>query len=187
MLLAVLVMLMVWCADTVAYFAGRIIGGPKLAPRISPKKTWEGFAGGGVAALLGGLLLGWLVVLAPLAALVWFVAFRSGPPDFKALPPVSIAAFAVLGVATVIASFSIAVNWNRRILAAERKHAVGCVHRRHFSLDLNHALEALRVIFPRGQRAKSWAFAKPLFVVNDARHGQASPVRRLEHPLVLGS
>ena len=67
-----------------------------------------------------GLLLGWLVVLVPLAALVWYVAFRSGPPDVRALPPAAIAAFAVLGVATVIASFSIAVNWNRRILAAER-------------------------------------------------------------------
>ena len=41
----VLVMLMVWAADTFAYFAGRIIGGPKLAPRISPKKTWAGLLG----------------------------------------------------------------------------------------------------------------------------------------------
>ena len=41
----VLVMLMVWAADTFAYFAGRIIGGPKLAPRISPKKTWAGLVG----------------------------------------------------------------------------------------------------------------------------------------------
>jgi phosphatidate cytidylyltransferase len=41
----VLVMLMVWFADTFAYFAGRIIGGPKLAPRISPKKTWAGLIG----------------------------------------------------------------------------------------------------------------------------------------------
>lgn len=35
----------VWCADTAAYVSGRMIGGPKLAPRISPKKTWAGFAG----------------------------------------------------------------------------------------------------------------------------------------------
>ena len=38
----VLVMLMVWAADTFAYFSGRIIGGPKLAPPISPKKTRAG-------------------------------------------------------------------------------------------------------------------------------------------------
>jgi phosphatidate cytidylyltransferase len=39
--------------DVGAYFAGRVIGGPKIAPRISPAKTWAGFAGG---ALLAGLL-----------------------------------------------------------------------------------------------------------------------------------
>ena len=37
--------LIVWAADILAYFAGRIIGGPKLAPAISPKKTWAGLAG----------------------------------------------------------------------------------------------------------------------------------------------
>ncbi len=38
--------LVVWSADTAAYFTGRTLGGPKLAPRISPGKTWSGFAGG---------------------------------------------------------------------------------------------------------------------------------------------
>lgn len=38
--------LVVWGADTGAYLTGRAIGGPKLAPRISPKKTWAGFIGG---------------------------------------------------------------------------------------------------------------------------------------------
>ena len=38
--------------DTGAYFAGRTIGGPKIAPRISPSKTWAGLAGGMVAAAI---------------------------------------------------------------------------------------------------------------------------------------
>jgi phosphatidate cytidylyltransferase len=39
------VLVIVWSADVLAYFAGRIIGGPKLAPVLSPKKTWAGLGG----------------------------------------------------------------------------------------------------------------------------------------------
>lgn len=48
---ALLVLLAVWSTDTGAYAAGRLIGGPKLAERISPNKTWSGL-GGGVSASL---------------------------------------------------------------------------------------------------------------------------------------
>ncbi|MFK0383096.1 phosphatidate cytidylyltransferase [Agrobacterium sp. NPDC090273] len=44
----------VWSTDILAYFVGRAIGGPKLAPSISPGKTWSGAIGGTVAALIGG-------------------------------------------------------------------------------------------------------------------------------------
>jgi phosphatidate cytidylyltransferase len=46
-----LVMLIVWVTDIGGYFAGRGLGGPKLWPRVSPKKTWAGALGGFVASL----------------------------------------------------------------------------------------------------------------------------------------
>ena len=45
------VLLVVWVTDIGGYFAGRGIGGPKLWPRVSPKKTWAGAIGGFVASL----------------------------------------------------------------------------------------------------------------------------------------
>lgn len=56
-------------SDVAGYFAGRVIGGPKLWPRVSPKKTWSGtVAGWGLAALIGA------VFMAPLGAGAGLVA-----------------------------------------------------------------------------------------------------------------
>jgi phosphatidate cytidylyltransferase len=49
------VMVVVWLADTAAYFTGRAFGRHKLAPAISPGKTWEGAVGGGAAVVLYGI------------------------------------------------------------------------------------------------------------------------------------
>jgi len=45
------------CNDTFAYFAGVLLGKHKLAPSISPKKSWEGLIGGAIASIVGGSLI----------------------------------------------------------------------------------------------------------------------------------
>jgi phosphatidate cytidylyltransferase len=51
----IVLLLIVWASDIGAYAAGRAIGGPRLAPSISPGKTWSGAAGGLFAAAVTGL------------------------------------------------------------------------------------------------------------------------------------
>ncbi|MDB5672512.1 MAG: phosphatidate cytidylyltransferase [Alphaproteobacteria bacterium] len=58
-------MLVTWSTDIFAYFAGRAIGGPKLAPRVSPNKTWAGLIGGMAGAAVIGALAAWLLDLGP--------------------------------------------------------------------------------------------------------------------------
>ena len=63
--------ILIWSSDTFAYFTGKFFGKHKMAPKISPKKTWEGFAGGVVLTLILGFFVekyfpelrgNWLVV-----------------------------------------------------------------------------------------------------------------------------
>jgi phosphatidate cytidylyltransferase len=61
-------LLAAWFGDTGGYFAGRAFGKHKMIPLISPKKTWEGFVGGVVLAVLGVFVWKWLF----LDALRWW-------------------------------------------------------------------------------------------------------------------
>jgi phosphatidate cytidylyltransferase len=76
----VFLLVVVWAVDIGAYLVGRFVGGPRLAPRISPGKTWSGAFGGLLAAIAGGLLAAHLVWDgdpwrgAPVAAVLGIVA-----------------------------------------------------------------------------------------------------------------
>lgn len=50
----------VWATDVLAYFVGRAVGGAKLAPSISPGKTWSGAMGGALGAVIAGGAVAWL-------------------------------------------------------------------------------------------------------------------------------
>jgi phosphatidate cytidylyltransferase len=53
--LILFIMLVVWASDIGAYLAGRLLGGPRMAPALSPGKTWAGAAGGLVLGVAAGL------------------------------------------------------------------------------------------------------------------------------------
>jgi phosphatidate cytidylyltransferase len=57
------VLAITWLQDTAAYFVGRAWGRHKMAPALSPKKTWEGAAGGLLGSIAGALLCVWLLGL----------------------------------------------------------------------------------------------------------------------------
>ncbi len=59
--LALCLILCIWASDTGAYFAGKIIGGPKMAPSISPKKTWAGLFGGLISSAAAFIAYSWYV------------------------------------------------------------------------------------------------------------------------------
>jgi len=62
--------IVVWATDAGAYFVGRALGGPRLAPSISPGKTWAGLFGGIAAAAIAGAVAVMVMGLMPVSLLV---------------------------------------------------------------------------------------------------------------------
>jgi len=63
--LILFIFVMIWASDTFAYLAGRSFGKHLFAPKLSPKKTMEGFAGGVIGTLLTGAVLNYYWELIP--------------------------------------------------------------------------------------------------------------------------
>jgi phosphatidate cytidylyltransferase len=80
--LVLYVLVVVWIADSGAYFAGRAWGSHRLAPAVSPGKTWEGVAGG----MAGGAL------------------FAAGAGHFLGLSDMGLVQFVILGLVTIAVS-----------------------------------------------------------------------------------
>lgn len=66
------VMIMVWAADTGGYAAGKLWGTWKIAPSLSPKKSYQGFAGSLLAALIVAAVAAWQIHLARDEYFIWF-------------------------------------------------------------------------------------------------------------------
>jgi phosphatidate cytidylyltransferase len=93
--LLLFIMCLVWVADSAAYFAGRRFGKNKLAPSISPGKTWEGVAG----AMLG---------VSVYVVLVW--SFSQGLAQYAMLPVLLLAAWWWVGLAVIGDLFESAIK-----------------------------------------------------------------------------
>lgn len=104
------VMAIVWASDVSAYFAGHRWGRRKLAPTISPGKTWEGVMG----ACVGVLVL----------ALIWMVVERLWPLGSASLFSLALSRFGVLGLLTVVAAL-VALGVVGDLFESMMKRAVG--------------------------------------------------------------
>jgi len=74
MLLAVAIVMSIWAADSFAYLGGSLLGRHKLAPKISPKKSWEGL----IAGTLGAIAFWYIIPFAFMGSASWITAIAAG-------------------------------------------------------------------------------------------------------------
>jgi phosphatidate cytidylyltransferase len=96
--LLVAVLGLVICTDTGAYFTGRALGGPKIAPSISPSKTWSGLAGGMAAAAI------WTSFVAMSAGYMISGMSPTGPSIAEALRTTHVGIAALIGAGLAVAA-----------------------------------------------------------------------------------
>jgi phosphatidate cytidylyltransferase len=96
--LLIAVLGLVICTDTGAYFTGRALGGPKIAPSISPSKTWAGLAGGMAAAAL------WAALFILFAAYVLSALSPTGPSLAEAFRTTRLGMAALAGAGLAVAA-----------------------------------------------------------------------------------
>lgn len=87
--LTVCLLLCVWATDSGAYFSGKTIGGPKMAPAISPNKTWAGLIGGIASSV--AVFFAYVYSIGP-----WLGGFRADLAMPTGFAPVSIAILGLL-------------------------------------------------------------------------------------------
>lgn len=94
----ILAFLIPWISDAGAYFVGSAIGKHKMAPKISPKKSWEGFFGGIATAIISVLVVG--------LGYPWIESMINGSVNFKVNIPLLVIVAIVGSVLGVIGDFS---------------------------------------------------------------------------------
>ena len=107
-------MLLVWCGDIAAYYVGRTIGKHKLAPRISPGKTWEGAIASVVGAVIIGALLFHYINPIANAFRAWHLLRPHPVPaaTFYSVPGVPESTNAIIPLAPLwfVTAFAVSVN-----------------------------------------------------------------------------
>ncbi len=68
-----MLLILIWLADIAAYFTGKKFGRHKLAPHVSPGKTWEGVAGAAIAVLIAALIIGEILKYSPIDLMLFAI------------------------------------------------------------------------------------------------------------------